>query len=176
VEYRTPAGDEAKIYHYHPYRLLDVAGSFYCVGQMPTHEGITTLAAHRVIRLELLLDTFVVHPTIDLDRYRNEAFGVIWEEPVKVVLRFGADQAPYVAERQWHPSQEIKWLPDGGLELSFRAGGMFEIRRWILGWGDAVEVIAPMTLRTEIRSALTQALAKFDQHPIQGTASIRRLV
>ncbi len=74
----------------------------------------------------------------------------MWEKPVTVVLRFRADQAPYVTEREWHPSQRFRTLRDGRLEMTFRAGGLFEITRWILGWGDAVEVLRPQRLRASI--------------------------
>lgn len=157
VTYRTPDSAEPKTYPYHPYRLLNVSGAFYCVGKVPPHSNLTTLATHRIGAIELTADSFAVDKTIDLDRRRQEAFGVVWEEPTTVVLRFRADQAPYVAERQWHPSQKLKWLPDGRLELMFRAGGSFEICRWILGWGDAVEVIEPETLREQIRTTLSLA-------------------
>ena len=86
---------------------------------------------------------------------------MVWEEPINVVLRFRADQAPYVAERQWHPSQELKWLPDGRVELTFSAGGTFEIVRWILGWGDAVEVMAPESLRESTREAHQRAAKQY---------------
>ena len=143
ITYRAPDSAEPKTYNYHPYRLLTVAAAFYCVGKVPPHGNLTTLATHRIDAIELLAESFTVDQALDLHRHRQEAFGVVWEEPIIVVLRFRADQAPYVVERQWHPSQELKWLPDGRLELTFRAGGTYEIRRWILGWGDAVEVIAP---------------------------------
>jgi len=159
VTYRTPDATEPKTYAYHPYRLLNVAGAFYCVGKVPPHAGLTTLAAHRVGAVELLSDSFTVDQALDLNRHREEAFGVVWEEPVRVVLRFRADQAPYVAERQWHPSQELQLLPDGRLELTFSAGGSFEVRRWILGWGDAVEVIAPDEVRHQIQQILRSATA-----------------
>jgi hypothetical protein len=42
-------------------------------------------------------DSFTVDRAQNLDRHRQEAFGVVWEEPIKVVLRFRADQVPYVA-------------------------------------------------------------------------------
>src|ERR1017187_6386181 len=142
VTYRTPDSAEPKKYLYHPYRLLNVAGAFYCTGKVPPRDCLTTLATHRITAIELMADSFTIDQALDLNRHRREAFGVVWEEPITVVLRFRADQAPYVAERQWHPSQELRWLPDGRLELTFRAGGVFEITRWILGWGDAVEVIA----------------------------------
>ena len=132
---------------------------FYCVGKVPAHDSLTTLAIHRISEIELMADSFTVDPTHDLDRHRQEAFGVVWEEPINVVLRFRADQAPYVAERQWHPSQELKWLPDGSLELTFSAGGTFEITRWILGWGNAVEVIAPDSVRRQVYQILRTATA-----------------
>ena len=162
VTYRTPDATEPKTYAYHPYRLLNVAGAFYCVGKVPPHGGLTTLAAHRVGAIELLSDTFMVDAAVDLNRLREEAFGVVWEEPVRVVLRFRADQAPYVAERQWQPSQELQWLPDGRVELTFKAGGSFEITRWILGWGDAVEVIAPDEVRRQIQQILRSATAFYE--------------
>jgi proteasome accessory factor B len=161
VTYRTPDSAEAKTYCYHPYRLLNVAGAFYCVGRVPYRDGLTTLATHRIAEIELLADSFTVDQALDLDRHRQEAFGVVWEEPINVVLRLRADQAPYVAERQWHPSQELKWQPDGSLQLTFNAGGTFEITRWILGWGDAVEVISPESLRESIRDLLKRAATQY---------------
>jgi predicted DNA-binding transcriptional regulator YafY len=163
VTYQTPDSPKPKTYAYHPYRLLNVAGVFYCAGKVPPHEGPTILATHRIGAIELTPDSFTADKTINLSRHRQEAFGVIWEEPTSVVLRFRADQAPYVAERQWHPSQKLKRLSDGRLELTFRAGGSFEIRRWILGWGDAVEVIEPDELRRQIREDLCSLTALYDE-------------
>ena len=157
VTYRTPESTEPKTYPYYTYRLLNVAGAFYCVGKVPTHDRLTTLATHRIIGIELLKETFDVDQALDVNRFRQEAFGVVWDEPLDIVLRFRADQAPYVAERQWHPSQELRWLRDGRLEVSFRAGGGFEIRRWILGWGDAVEVIRPAVLPKDLQQTLQSA-------------------
>lgn len=65
-------------------------------------------------------------------------------------------------ERVWHQSQRIRELADGRVELSFRAGGLFEITRWVLGWGDAAEVISPESLRTQILAALRSATAVYD--------------
>lgn len=42
-------------------------------------------------------------PSFDSKRYESEAFGVAWEKPIEVVVRFSADQTPYVQER---PTQE----------------------------------------------------------------------
>jgi len=78
-----------------------------------------------------------------------------------VVLCFRPDQAPYVREREWHPTPAPPDLRDGRLELTFHAGGTFEITRWILGWGDAVEVVRPARLRREVAAILQSAAAQY---------------
>ena len=100
----------------------------------------------------------------DAERYRRESFGIIWEKPANVVIRFTADQAPYVREREWHPTQRLRDLRGGGVELSFRAGGMFEIAPWVLGWGEAAVVLRPQRLRSLVARTLrnaAQAYARF---------------
>jgi len=157
VEYRTPSRSESKTYDFDPYRLLFVGGGLYVVGCVPKHMGTITLAIDRLLSVVLSETPFAVDAAFDSRKCRQNAFGVSWQDPIEVVLRFRADQAPYVRERLWHPSQQMIELPDGGLQLAFRAGGPFEIRRWILGWGDAVEVVSPTDLREEIKHILSSA-------------------
>lgn len=89
---------------------------------------------------------------------------------MNVVIRFRSDQSAYVAERQWHPHQKVRYLKDGRLELSFTAAGMFEIARWILGWGEAAEVVHPEKLRQHLAKRLVQASAlyssEFENSPL----------
>lgn len=157
VEYQSPAADRAKAYKYDPYRMLSVAGGLYCLGKVPPFENLTTLAVDRIRALSLTATKFEVDPGFDADRYRRELFGVIWEKPISVTVRFSADQAPYVRERVWHPSQAIRELPNGRIDLSFKAGGVFEIARWVLSWGEAAEVIRPIVLRDEVKRNLISA-------------------
>jgi proteasome accessory factor B len=157
VEYQSPAADAPKVYQYDPYRLVGVAGGLYCLGRVPPHENLTTLAVDRIRTLRITGDKFEIDSGLDIDRYRRESFGVIWEKPMNVTIRFSADQAPYVRERTWHPTQRIRELSDGRIDLSFRAGGMFEIVRWVLGWGNAAEVLRPQSLRVHLRSVLERA-------------------
>jgi predicted DNA-binding transcriptional regulator YafY len=161
VEYRAPSRSEPKMYDFDPYQLLFVGGGLYVVGRVPKYTGTATLAVDRLLSAVLLKHEFKVDPSFDPQKCRRDAFGVSWEDPVDIVLRFRADQAPYVRERQWHPSQQVTELPDGGVHLAFRAGGPFEIRRWILGWGDAVEVVSPEELRRDLKTILSSAASHY---------------
>ena len=161
VDYQSPAASVARRYEYDPYRLLAVGGGLYCIGRVPPHKGVTTLAVERIQAVSLLQVVFEVATDFDAERYRRESFGIIWEKPANVVIRFTADQAPYVREREWHPTQCLRGLRGGGVELSFRAGGMFEIARWVLGWGENAEVIKPVRLRSAVAEALARAAASY---------------
>lgn len=161
VTYRAPGRPAARRFPYDPYRLLFVQGGLYCVGKVPAYPNLATLAVDRLEAVELLDDTFAVDPSFDPKRHEAEAFGIVWEKPATVALRFHAEQAPYVRERGWHPTQRFRSLKDGRLEMTFRAGGAFEISRWILGWGDAVEVVRPLWLRREVAATLRAAAGRY---------------
>jgi proteasome accessory factor B len=157
VTYRKPSGPEAKTYDFDAYRFLFVGGRLYVIGRVPRHTGTATLAIDRLSAVVLSQTEFLVDPAFDPHKCRQDAFGVSAQDPIDIVLRFKAEQASYVRERLWHPSQKIIDLPNGEIQLAFRAGGPFEIKRFILGWGDAVEVISPEPLRLEIGHLLTSA-------------------
>ena len=163
VEYQALGRSRPRRFPYDPYQVISVHGGFYCVGKVPAYRNPTVLAVERIRGLEVTTERFEVDPAIDLKRYEEEAFGVSWEKPMTIIVRFRADQARYVREREWHPTQTLRELRGGGVELRFRAGGWFEIRRWILGWGDAAEVVRPATLRREIASVLQRAAMIYGQ-------------
>jgi len=48
-----------------------------------------------------------------------------------------------------------------GSTLRGEADGTFEIIRWILGWGDAAEVIRPAGLRRDVAAILKSATSLY---------------
>jgi predicted DNA-binding transcriptional regulator YafY len=162
VEYQALGRDRPRRFPYDPYHIRAVQGGVYAVGRVPAYpKDIAPLALERIRSIEVLEQTFTVSPDFDPKRYEAEAFGVAWEKPMTVVVRFRADQAPYVREREWHPTQRLRTLADGRLEMTFRAGGAFEILRWVLGWGDAAELVRPESFRREIASILRSAAGTY---------------
>ena len=66
----------------------------------------------------------------------------------------------FVRRRLWHPTQEI-WKTDRGVEMVMEVAGTTELKTWILGWGDKVEVLEPQRLREEVIAEAERALAKY---------------
>jgi proteasome accessory factor B len=76
-----------------------------------------------------------------------------------------------VAEASWHPTQTVERASDGSLTWRATVSGTIEIRSWILGWGDEVEVLAPGSLREEVAAVLGRAAARYGT--IEGPAAGR---
>jgi predicted DNA-binding transcriptional regulator YafY len=95
----------------------------------------------------------------------SSAWGIIWGEGVQVRLRFAADVAWRVRETKWHPSQQIDELPGGAVELTMSVASMMELGRWVRGWGDKVEVIAPDSLRQELREEALRIARNYSRAP-----------
>jgi proteasome accessory factor B len=61
--------------------------------------------------------------------------------------------ADYIREKRWHPSQELRELKDGGVELRLKLSSLGEVQRWILSWGGHAVVVQPTALVTSVRQA-----------------------
>jgi predicted DNA-binding transcriptional regulator YafY len=92
-----------------------------------------------------------------IGRYLEQSFGV-FARPTKtkhtIHITFDSFAAPLVQERQWHPSQKVKQLRDGGIELSLTLGNLEEVERWILSWGSHALVVAPPELKDRIANTV----------------------
>ncbi len=101
------------------------------------------------------------------------SFGVFSSsgEPQEIILDFSPFAARLVSERSWHPSQTLQPHHDGSLTLTLELGSLEEIERWILGWGEHVQVLAPDTLRDRIHQRHLQAAT---QYHTKATPAARR--
>lgn len=70
---------------------------------------------------------------------------------VTIRVVFSARMVPYIRERLWHPTQELKRLPDGRLEMTLKVAALPDIRRWLLGFGPDAALVAPGALREGLR-------------------------
>ena len=69
--------------------------------------------------------------------------------------------ARLVRERDWHPSQRIRELPGGKIELQMALGALEEIERWILSWGEHAKVLGPKILAESVRQRIQRNLKQY---------------
>jgi predicted DNA-binding transcriptional regulator YafY len=85
----------------------------------------------------------------------------IWyrEQTTTVVLRFANEIAWEIRERQWHSSQKVKDLKNGGVEMRLEISAPEEMLRWLVGFGKRVEIVAPTSLAEAVQREHSDAMA-----------------
>ena len=163
VSYRSPWAESARQYNIEPLHLLPFRGGLYVISRMPYYDQLITQAVDRFESVEVSEEEFEPPDHLSVDERLSNAFGISSEEPMDVVVRFTEEQAPYIRERIWHPSQELEELDDGRVVLRLRAGGFYEIKSWVLSFGAAAEVLEPEELREAVREEMRAALGLDDE-------------
>ncbi|MEM9174084.1 MAG: YafY family protein [Myxococcota bacterium] len=162
MTYRTGRTGEESTRRIDPYKVWYHGGALYVIGHDHRSEEIRTFAVDRIRAIEVTREAFDVDPDFDFDAYTASSFGVVAEPAVPVRIRFSAEWASWVSEREWHASQQTEALPDGGLLLSMEVGGSQELANWVLSFGGGATVLEPESLRSEVRASLKSALANYD--------------
>ena len=148
----------------HPY-LIEASATtraLYLMGYDESRGAVRTFKLQRVLELSIAPETFEPPDPAVVQEGLARAWGVIADqEEVEVELRFDAEIASLVTETTWHPTELVMRQEDGSVLWRARVPGTLEIRRWILGWGAQVEVLAPPELRDEVAATYRKAAARY---------------
>ncbi len=156
-----------------PYFLepSQIGHSLYVVARDRGVGEMRTFKVERIARAELTADAYQIPADFDINTYLSPAWGIFHSgEPVEVRLRFFPPAAARVKESTWHPSQRLRLLPDGSVEMSVTVAGTVEITPWILGWGETVEVLGPPELRERV-AEIGRALASRHGRAVAGASA-----
>ena len=144
-----------------PYQVWAMNGGFYLIGLCHLRKAVRTFAMDRIKSFKVLDESFHFPKDFNFEDYLQTAFQVMRGEPQKVKIRFSSGAAHVVRERIWHPTQELRELVDGGIEISLEVPINYEIISWILGFGSAAKVIQPASLRRRISEELQRAAEQY---------------
>lgn len=145
-------GARARDYDVLPLKLFVHDRATYLLCRFEGRGTIGTLNLHRLEALQVTDRT--AEPPADLDaaRWSETAFGIVpGGRPTTYLLRFRPEVVAYIKERLWHPSQVLKDLPDGSIELQFCCGESYEVTSWLAGWREWVKVLRPARVRRDLR-------------------------
>jgi predicted DNA-binding transcriptional regulator YafY len=178
TRYYSASRDSEDVREIDPYHLTLFNGGLYLVGHCHLRDAVRTFAVERMRTVELTRTRFVVPADFDVERYLEGAWGILRGDLIAVRVLFVKSLAPYIRERLWHPSQKLRDLSDGRVELTLTVADTLEVRRWILGFGVEAEVVAPERLREALREEAEQMAARSAllRKPLASSAGARRHV
>ncbi len=152
IGYHSPGSGAKTRRIVEPHHLQHYMASWVLIAYCRLRNDWRKFYLSRIDGLETLPGTFDVRPREQWASQLEGAFGIFQgAASIPVTLRFNPFRARWVREQLWHPEQEVRETPDGGLELSFPVADFREVKMMILQFGADVHVLTPEALRDELR-------------------------
>jgi len=163
AEYHSFGDDEIKKFKIDPLKFFEWNGGLYLFVRATKYDHIRVLAAERIINLSLSNETYEYPDDFDPDSLLEGAFGLVYDDPITVIIQFSADQARYIEERRWSKDQKIKKLKDGSIILTMTTSGWFDVKRWLLSFGADAELLEPADKREEMKKAIQKTSCLYEK-------------
>jgi predicted DNA-binding transcriptional regulator YafY len=146
-----------------PYHLASIDGDWFLIAFCHLREDIRMFAPGRIRELKETGVSFQRPADFHAAAYLDAGFRKMrgTGAPVRVRLRFRPAAARYVCERVCHPTQELRDLAGGRLEMTLRLNHLLEVKRWVMSLGPDCEVLEPEQLRSEVAAELLQAVRQY---------------
>lgn len=154
---------------FHPYLLKEYRNRWYVFGYSEHHKEPRTLALDRIQKIDPeLLKTFI-EPKFPPRDYFSKIIGINRKKgskKEKIVLKFSRFQANYILTQPLHDSQKTVEETDDYVIISLDIHDSPDLYWILLGWGEEVEVLEPISLRETIRRIHEQSAERYREKPI----------
>ncbi len=169
IKYTKGDGEEQS-FDYAPLKVLVIGEAIHVNGWKVTDKGKvetikdhpTDLLLHRIKELELTIRKSDELP--EIVEHNDGYYGFMKGEVFDATIRFYNGAAIYISERTWSSNQNVKQHKDGSIELTLTVQSVWELKSFILGFGENAKVISPQWLKDEIIESLTNSLSLYEKN------------
>ena len=149
IDYRNAAGKQSTA-TVMPLGLAQQGPRLYLVCRFEGFENERSLALHRISHAEMSATSFKRPADFDLRGYDEDGrFSFGEGERIKLCIQIDKVTGQHLLESPLSADQEVRELTDA-LEITATVVDSARLRWWLRGFGDAVEVLAPPALVTEL--------------------------
>ena len=158
ISYTSREQGETKTYPVHPLGIVQRGAVTYLVATLYDYTDIRLLAVHRIQSAQILDQPANPPKKFDLANYiKQGAFGFEESGEINLVVSFTAPAAEHMRETPLSLDQQIEPDQADWIRVQATVPDTAQLRWWLLGFGDQVEVLEPASLRDEFVN-MTQSL------------------
>ncbi len=165
ARYRTRSGDEVG-YDLHPLGLIFRESVVYLVATIWDYQDPHHLALHRFKQCELLDENLVIPENFNLDDYiagGSFEYGEKENETIRLKALFFDGAGNHLLETPLSEDQKTSELEGDQLQVKATVKDSAQIRWWLMGFGDNVEVLEPEDLREEFKEMVENLVAIYQR-------------
>ena len=158
ISYTSREQGETKTYPVHPLGIVQRGAVTYLVATLYDYTDIRLLAVHRIHSAQVLDQPVKTPKKFNLAKYiRLGAFGFDESGEIKLVVRFTTPAVEHLRETPLSLDQQIEPDQPDWVRLRATVPDTAQLRWWLMGFGDQVEILEPVSLRDEFVN-MTQSL------------------
>ena len=141
-----------------PYRLWYASGGLYLVGYCHLRNEPRMFAVERIKSVTPTDFPYQIPLHFDFDAFVEDSLTLMRGPRMTVELEFDKPTAAWVKDRIWHPSQELKRLSKGRMQMTLAVADSREVVGWVLSFGSGVKVVQPVSLRMAVEEEAKKVL------------------
>jgi len=150
ASYQPRGAERSKDYLMHPLGIVSRVGVIYLICTLWDYDDAKQFALHRFTHAEVADAPINIHNEFSLKHYieKDQQFSYKLEDkPIQLKVLFDAKTAGHLAETPLSPSQKLTPQEDGRVLLEAEIMRTLELRWWLQGFGDNIEVLEPIAMR-----------------------------
>lgn len=149
----------------HPLALKESQGRWYLVAMEIKSNQLKVFGLDRMNALDIHKTVYKNTTDFNLEAHFKPAFGINTEnntEPTKIQLKLAYTQGQYIKSFPLHESQIIIAENNKEVVIGLSIYITWDFIKELLSWGPDLEVISPVTLKTQLKSILKKTLKQYD--------------
>ena len=140
-----------------PYGLI-ISDKHYLVGFNEYVNDLRLYKVDKISNLSILDEYYLKDEKFSLTEYCKNSFSIYQEEPLNITLEFDKSVAEDVLNYHFHPTQKMKQLDNGNVQVKFTCGGKYAICHELFKWGGKVQIKKPVELKDYYKQYLSDVL------------------
>ena len=149
-----------------PQRLAHYRDNWYLDAWDHSRDALRSFALDRIHEPVVLDEPALDREGVELDAHLASSYGIFSGAPKAwATIRFSPHASRWVADEHWHSQQQGARLADGRYELKLPYSNSRELLMDVLKYGPDAEIVAPVSLREEMKILLQLALGAYQAAP-----------
>ena len=157
VQFLYSKGENKKTITLNPYGII-IADKYYLVGYNDYVNDLRLYKTDKISNLTVLDEYFEKDEKFSLTDYCNNSFGIYQETPIDITLEFDKCVKDDVLNYHFHPTQKMKELENGNIQVKFTSGGTYAICQELFKWGTSVKIKSPKSFKEYYTKYLSDVL------------------
>lgn len=168
IAYKRSGGEEAKKYEVNPLGVVERGQVIYVICTIAEHQEPRQLVLHRIEKAVMLDVPSKLPEEFKFSAYVEQAFGFGGNKRIKLEVIFRQTNFIHPIDhlRETPLSADQKITPHSIKENSFKLTATvfdsMQLRWWLLGFAEGVEVVEPMELREEIAQSAIKMVENYN--------------